>query len=289
MLTEPLESPDGYPTGRDRSITVGPYRFNYQTVGTPDHPPILFLHGFMGNCHEFDGAIAPLANQFYCIALDLPGHGKTGVDHDWNYTLENTARGIGEFLEAIAIRRCYLVGYSLGGRVALYLTLNFSNYFRRTVLESASPGLETQTERDLRRDRDRKLAQELEEDFPLFLTKWYNQPLFASLQNYPGFEQLIQQRLNNTPSRLVKSLAYLGTGNQPSLWEKLAQNSVPTRLLVGELDQKFIAINTAMVHRGKTMELAVVNRSGHNIHLENRDAFVAHLQQFFANPEETAH
>ncbi len=265
----------------EQILNVGPYQFNYQAVGNPSQPAILFLHGFMGDCHEFDGAIARLSHQFYCLALDLPGHGKTQTaPDDQHYTITHTADGLIQFLERCGIQPCFLVGYSMGGRLALYLTLHFPNFFLKTVLESASPGLKTQAEREQRLLKDLNLAKALEADFPAFLTHWYEQPLFSALRHDLGFEKLLMQRLQNTPSHLAQSLRNLSTGRQPSLWDHLHHNTIPIQLLVGELDQKFIEINTQMSQIGTLMQLDVVSQCSHNIHIENPRIFSEHIQNF---------
>lgn len=270
----------------EQSIVLYPYHFNYQAVGCPSHSTILFLHGFMGDCHDFDAAIALLADQFHCLIVDLPGHGKTQVlADDSHYTMTNTAHGLIQFLEALSIPTCALVGYSMGGRLALYLTLHFPRYFCKTVLESASPGLKTPVERTQRMLKDFQLAGTLETDFPAFLARWYQQPLFRSLQSDPDFQQLFHQRLQNDPTLLAKSLRNLSTGCQPSLWQQLERNTVPIELLVGEFDPKFVEINSEMAQLGKLTQMIQIPRCGHNIHFENPQAFAHHLTAFFATSQ----
>lgn len=266
----------------EASIAVEHYHFNYYSLGQPSTPSILFLHGFMGDCHEFDEVISLLSNQFYCLAVDLPGHGKTKTtDEAQYYTMSRTADGLIQFIESLQLKPCFLVGYSMGGRLALYLTLHFPQYFLKVILESASAGLKTQAERDQRIQQDLKLAQQLEtEDFLSFIVKWYNQPLFASIHNHSKFEKMRSHRLQNDPIHLAKSLRNMGTGCQPPLLEKLKQNMIPILLLVGELDKKFIAINTEMTERCKVLRLEIVKSCGHNIHFENPTLFVKQLINF---------
>ena len=263
-----------------RSIWVEPYHFHYYSAGCTAHPPILFLHGFMGNCYEFDGVIATLSQQFYCVAVDLPGHGNSAVISDVNYSMKRTAEGLIRFLDALQIRQCCLVGYSMGGRLALYLTLHFPQYFLKVALESASPGLKTQAEQQQRKQRDLERASQLEEDFSAFLENWYSQPLFAEIKAHPTFNTVFARRLQNNPFTLAKSLQYLGTGCQPSLWQALNQNTVPGLLIVGERDQKFVRINTEMAAQCRFFSLEIIDRCGHTIHLENPDRFTQKLLSF---------
>jgi 2-succinyl-6-hydroxy-2,4-cyclohexadiene-1-carboxylate synthase len=275
-------------------IEVNHYRFHYEAVGSPSNPPILFLHGFMGDLTEFHEAIARLSQQYYCLAIDLPGHGNTEVKGgDRCYEMAFTADGLVQFLEAINIQQCFLVGYSMGGRLALYLTLHFPKYFAKAILESASPGLKTESERVVRLESDRKLAQKLEasetSDLFSFLNTWYSQPLFASLKSHPNFDLILTRRLSNTPLGLAKSLYGLGVGQQPSLWEELGNNQVPLLLLAGELDPKYVALNREMLDLSnshphqKLACLEIVSNCGHNIHFENSDIFVKKVTGFLSS------
>jgi 2-succinyl-6-hydroxy-2,4-cyclohexadiene-1-carboxylate synthase len=253
----------------------------------------------MGDRHEFQTAIANLSQQFYCVAIDLPSHGQTDLtnqgtdqftyqDSCYNenscYTIEFTARLIVNFLELVNIERCFLVGYSMGGRVALYLTIHFPKYFRKVVLESASAGLLTDMERSDRLAKDRQLADKLENlevgEFRLFLEDWYQQKIFGNLRSHSNFPQLLEQRLQNSPIELAKSLRYLSTGRQPSLWGKLPEIEILLLLLVGELDVKFVQINQQMAQACKFSQLEIIPNCGHNIHFENPDIFIEKIQIF---------
>jgi 2-succinyl-6-hydroxy-2,4-cyclohexadiene-1-carboxylate synthase len=236
----------------------------------------------MGDSNEFNEVIALLSAQFCCLTVDLPGHGKTRVlGGDECYTMSNTAQALINLLEQLNVKQCFLVGYSMGGRLALYLNLHFPQCFSKVVIESASPGLKTQGDRVERTQRDIELAQELEKsNFSSFLSNWYEQPLFVSLKKHPEFKSLIASRLQNHPLELAKSLRNMSTGCQPYLWEELKKNRNPLLLLVGEYDAKFIAINSEMARLCKSAKLEIVNNCGHNIHFENPKIFVENVQFF---------
>jgi 2-succinyl-6-hydroxy-2,4-cyclohexadiene-1-carboxylate synthase len=262
------------------------YQFHYSFIGNPDKEVIIFLHGFMGNCHEFDETIKLLSDDFYCLTIDLPGHGKTQVlGGDDCYTMANTAQGLINLLDKLKISQCFLVGYSMGGRLAFYLNLHFPQRFPKVILESASPGLLTEAERLQRVKYDEQIARKLtrcveKSDFKAFLLTWYNQPIFGYIKNHPQFEGMIESRLQNNALELAKSLRFMGTGCQPCLWEKLEENTNPLLLLVGEYDEKFIVINTKMAEISNYSVLRLISGSGHNIHFENTLAFVQNLRKF---------
>lgn len=274
------------------TVKVDNYQFHYalsgdgalgSAGGDRNLPIILFLHGFLGDCHEFDRVIAVLAKDFCCLTVDLPGHGKTIVTGgDEYYTMENTALGLIKLLNILNIDKIFLFGYSMGGRLALYLTINFPHKFAKVVLESASPGLKTKEEQLLRIARDLQIAQELEtKNFRVFLNNWYEQPIFSSLKKDRDFDSIIERRLENKPSELAKSLRNMSTGIQPSLWEKIQYNQIPLLLLVGEYDDKFKAINQEMAARSKVSQLKIIRNSGHNIHWENVMDFIEDIGEFY--------
>lgn len=264
------------------------YQFNYSLINNCNKPVILWLHGFMGNIDEFDEVIKLLGNNFSYLILDLPGHGKTQVlGGNEYYLMEKTAQGLIDLLDELQIPKCFLVGYSMGGRLALYLTLHFPERFSQVVLESASPGLPTEAERLERVKRDAQIAKKLarsvsKSDFGSFLFNWYNQPIFGNIKYHPEFETMLESRLHNQPTELVKSLQFMGTGSQPSLWDKLKDNQVPLLFLVGEHDEKFIEINREMAKISQVSKLNIISDSAHNIHFENTLEFVQRLQEFFS-------
>ena len=257
-------------------------RFNYLLLGDRQKPIALFLHGFMGSCEDFKEIASLLEENFCCLLIDLPGHGNTEVDRDACYQMSEVARGIIELLTQLAIEQCFLVGYSMGGRLALYLAIHFPRYFAKVVLESASPGLETQAARDIRNEQDLKLVNKLETtDFSLFLHQWYSKPLFTSFKAHPHYDRAIALRLNNDPQQLAKSLRYMGLGRQPCLWQNLETNRIPLLLIVGELDRKFVAIAQRVAYLSISSRLEIVENTGHNVHFEHPVFFAGLLNNFW--------
>jgi 2-succinyl-6-hydroxy-2,4-cyclohexadiene-1-carboxylate synthase len=269
----------------EQDLAIAEYHFHYQSGGNPQGQPLLFLHGFMGDCQEFDPILPYFWDDFYCLVIDLPGHGQTEVmGDDSNYGMEKTAIALINFLDYFQLSKIGLIGYSMGGRLALYLALHFPEKFSHLILESASPGLQSAIARKKRIEHDAQWIKKLKnENFSEVLTEWYQQSLFNSLRNLPDFSDLFARRLNNSPEKLAKSLQYLGTGQQMSLWEKLHQGSVPLLLLVGGQDHKFVAINQKIAVDYPQTQLIIFPHRGHNLHLEDSHDFALALRQFLLN------
>lgn len=256
------------------------YKFNYVLHGDRHQPLILLLHGFMGDCRDFARSI-PHLKGFCCLTVDLPGHGQTKNGDNIDDQMPQVAQALIDLLVELQITRCIVVGYSMGGRIALYLAVYFPQYFYGAVLESASPGLASESERDRRRRQDEQLAQQLESgDLKDFIQRWYANPLFASFVQHPDAFQAIARRLDNDPKHLAKSLRNLGLGTQPSLWDSLSAIQIPLLLIVGELDRKFVKLNRAIADACTQAELKVVLNSGHNVHFEQPIKFSQLLTGF---------
>lgn len=262
------------------------YSFNCFEAGERSRPTLLFLHGFLGKGSDWAGVAGRLSNEFYCVAPDLPGHGQTHVrGGDELFTIESTAHGLHELVQQLGTSLYGVIGYSMGGRLALYFAATFPHSVRRLVLESASPGLRTEEEQKARRQHDEALAQRLENTpFDEFLDGWYNQPLFASLRAHPAFDRILAQRRINTPAGLARSLRQMGTGSQPSMWETLASLPVPTVLLAGQRDEKFVRIGREMTEILPSAPLCVIAGAGHTLHVENEDVYTDVVRTFLTAP-----
>jgi len=265
--------------------TINQNRYYYERLGSG--PPVFLLHGFTG-CGRNWGAVSSFEFQvssFEFVAVDLLGHGLTDAPEDpTRYKMEFAAADLATLILDLTTPPVHLVGYSMGARLALYLALRYPQLFRSLVLESGSPGLATEAERQARHTSDEQLAQRLEQNgIEPFVAYWEQIPLFASQSRLPSAvrQQLRQQRLQNNPVGLAHSLRGMGTGAQPSLWEKLPQLHLPTLLLAGELDSKFVAIAQQMASQLPQAEIAIIPEVGHTIHLERPQTFTERITLFW--------
>jgi 2-succinyl-6-hydroxy-2,4-cyclohexadiene-1-carboxylate synthase len=253
------------------------YKWHFSLTGDSLLPPLLLLHGWMGNGEDYAEIVEVLRSRFYCIAIDLPGHGKTEVmGGDISYSFINTAKGIIQLLDSLAIDRCSIAGYSFGGRLALYLALEFPDRFERAILESTSPGLETEIDRQTRIIQDWQIIDRLETDnFANFVRYWYRQPIFSEIDRHPGFNKLIQRRIEtNQPDNLIKSLVYAGLGMQPYLGDRLKVHTKPISLIVGELDRKFVDLGRSMNRICPATTLTIIPDCSHNVHFQQPQAWI---------------
>jgi 2-succinyl-6-hydroxy-2,4-cyclohexadiene-1-carboxylate synthase len=235
------------------------------------------------------GIIELLSIDFYCLALDLPGHGKTGVRGSiTDYSMESFTGFFTKFVKSNNLSGATLVGYSMGGRFALFLSALVKNLWSAAVLESATPGLRKEKQRIERQTKDNKIAKRLEkEKFEDFLKDWYEQPLFKTMQNYKDFDSIVKKRLNNNPDELAKALRMMGVGVQPSLWNACTTINIPILLLAGEFDRKFCNIIKDMNSINTDFEFEIIENAGHNVHIEQPEAYYERIYNFLTSIRES--
>jgi 2-succinyl-6-hydroxy-2,4-cyclohexadiene-1-carboxylate synthase len=255
--------------------------------GERRRPPLILLHGFTGSALGWGPLLDDLAERgFQVIALDLHGHGNSAAPADpQRYAMESCRADLLEALCQLGISagEAVLLGYSMGGRIALYCA--FSGFFRAVILESASPGIADPQEREQRRQSDMALAASIErEGVEAFVVCWEQQPLFASQRQLPAEQRaaLRRQRLANRAQGLANSLRGVGTGVQPPLQALLPSLSLPILLIVGALDQKFCLIGREMQALLPDARLAIVPGAGHCVHLEQPATFIELIDHFCA-------
>lgn len=259
----------------------------YHLVEAGQGVPLLLLHGFTGSAATWRPVIDQFAAHFRVVAIDLPGHGQTTMPADVSpYRMRNVSADIARLLALLKAQPAHCLGYSMGGRLALYMALHQPEAIRSLTLESASPGLSDPVERATRRTQDETLAGRIErEGIPSFVDYWQELPLFRSQTLLPAAtrQQVREQRLSNSAEGLAMSLRGMGTGAQPELWTRLHALQTPTLLTVGELDEKFVDINRRMAADIPGAELRVIADAGHAVHIEQAQRFAELTLDFITN------
>ncbi len=225
---------------------------------------VVLLHGFGGTRHAWDGVIAHLpAERYRSLPVDLPGHGERA-----EVTESITFDGCVESVLEHAPERFVLAGYSMGGRIALQVAPAAPERIERLILVSTTPGIEDAHERAGRRERDRRLADEIEQgSIEDFVERWRAEPMFA--QDPPEVDRLARaDHSRNLPAGLAGALRGLGTGEMPSLWGRLGELHMSVIVLAGHRDRKFGRIGEKMVSQLPEALFQVLG-GGHCLLLEN--------------------
>jgi 2-succinyl-6-hydroxy-2,4-cyclohexadiene-1-carboxylate synthase len=226
---------------------------------------VVLLHGFTQTGASWGRVAAALGERYLPLAPDIRGHGAAAA------ATPVTIEAVIDDVSQLGPASFTLVGYSMGGRIALHIALALGQRVQRLVLIGASPGIADAALRAERRAGDAALADEIERStIEEFARRWALTPVLAGQS--PEVQALAHaDRLRSTPLGLARALRGLGTGALPSLWDRLGDLSAPTTLIAGERDRKFSALAHRMARGLPQAEVAIVPGAGHAVHLESAD------------------
>ena len=257
---------------------------SYHASVEGDGAPILLLHGFTGAAINWSSIAARLTGTRRVVTIDILGHGKSASPEDEKrYAIEHVAADLLAILDRFGLEQVSVLGYSMGGRLALYLALSHPDRVDKLLLESAQPGIEDDSERVARVQEDRLLADWIvRQGIHDFVVFWENIPMWASQGKLSSEEKvrLHEQRLQNNPIGLANSLRGMGAGAQPSLWNRLHEIVAPVQLVVGELDSRYVDVAERMKRKRPDWRLEIIKDAGHCAHLERPEDFFSIVERF---------
>lgn len=238
---------------------------------------LLLLHGFMGSSQSWTPVLPKLRRHHRCICLDLVGHGRSDGPADAErYSVTNQMADVLEVLDRLYVGQCALLGYSMGGRIALHLVLAHPGRFSALICESASPGIDDSEDRERRRHEDDELAAVIESrGVEAFVEQWENLELFQTQKSLPSDERekLRFQRLQTPPEGAAGSLRGMSPGRCDSVWGSLPHINLPVLLIAGEHDLRYESIAERMSRVIPQSEMWLAPGAGHAVHLEQPTSF----------------
>ncbi len=262
------------------------YDLWFETNGERERPGVVLLHGFTGSLTNWGELLGSLSEDYFVVTPDLPGHGRSGESTEAEeMSLEATCDGLVNILDELGVRKVALLGYSLGGRVALTFGCTHQDRLSCLILESTSPGIRDAAERERRRLEDDRLAADIRErGVPWFVKHWEDLPLFATQKELPAetFQRIRDQRLSNRASGLSMSLSGAGTGRMSPLWSSLGGVKVPVLLLAGSRDERYVEASKAMKEMIPRSTLRVLDGAGHCTHVERPATFAQAVVHFLS-------
>ncbi len=235
------------------------------------------LHGAVGSAADF----RPLAK-----ALGQSGIGTRSLDL-WRFLEPGPlpVSAFGQVLnedaggEVFRGTGRFLLGYSMGGRLALHSLLEKDAPWQAAVIISADPGLEDEADRAARRTSDGAWATKaFAGDWTQFQAQWNAQPVLGGgILRDPDTER----RLLGRRREIARSFVDWSLGAQEPLWGRLAEISIPVLWVAGERDGKFREIAGRAVAALPKGVLAVAPGAGHRVPWEAADWLADRVSRFF--------
>lgn len=172
-----------------------------------------------------------------------------------------------------------LMGYSLGGRLALHALLDDPSLWSAAIIISANPGLQSAQERSDRLAADSRWASRfLLEPWAVLMEDWNKQAIFAN-------DSYKFQRHEKDFSRVKLAEALLGwsLGSQQNLMELLQKLSLPILWAAGELDTKMASLAKEMKLAHPLSEIWISPESGHRLVWQQSQRFIDKTHTFLRN------
>ena len=194
-------------------------------------------------------------------------HGFLGNPHDWDFLRDAGLAIETPPLDAIPPHGDTLLGYSLGGRLALHALLAGAQY-KRAIFVSTGLGIEGDDARAARRAADEAWARRFEtEDFDSVLAAWNAQPVLAG-------PALTRTRDDYDP----RALREWSSGSLQPVASRLHELTIPTLWIAGALDVKYVAEAKRAVSLAPNADLAIIEDAGHRIPWQKPREFMERLQ-----------
>jgi 2-succinyl-6-hydroxy-2,4-cyclohexadiene-1-carboxylate synthase len=206
-------------------------------------------------------------DSFYShLFIDLPGHGKSSLDHF--DSREDIFIALKNLIESFNEKEIVYYGYSMGGRIALELALFYKSP-TNLIIESGSFGLSTKEEREKRLNSDLSLFSASYNPHEFF-NEWYKNPIFYDYNQSELFKIDLEKKSNHDYKLWQKSLSFFSPGSSPYLLQdiikKLQSASFKISAIFGEKDFKYKEHFEMVKKEVPHLDLFEIKNAGHNPH-----------------------
>lgn len=269
-------------------------------------PSLVCLHGFAQQGDLWAVIADRLARRGWdVVAPDLPAliDGRDGGADPLDAVCAGVSSFVRDLFRTTGVKP-FLVGYSMGGRIALEAVLRADAAPSQEsaehalpiagfVLESAGLGPADDAERDaFRRRNEEWAARACSEGVEAFMDWWEALPLFASQRSLSdGARAVLREgRLRNDPATLALELSGWGQHRQSvrptalACLNGLAARGVASAYFAGALDRKYCAVAEEVRAAAPATAVRIIPGVGHNIHLEDPEGYVRALAEWCENP-----
>jgi 2-succinyl-6-hydroxy-2,4-cyclohexadiene-1-carboxylate synthase len=230
-------------------------------LATMSGPAVIFVPGFMQRGEAWAPVAELVEERYPSVLLDFRTHSFEGR--------------LGELREA-ATPGTALVGYSMGGRLALHLAVREPDRLAALATVGANPGIDDPAERRARRAADEELAAWIESStIEEVVARWERLPVFEG-QPEALVEAQRAGRLSHDPRLLAHLLRTAGQGALPGIWDELRRVDRPVLAVAGERDERYVQAARRIALLTRRGDARPVLGAGHAAHLE-RPAAVAEL------------
>ena len=227
------------------------------------------LHGFLGLPSDWDFFEQKQEGiDLYDTTIFRPQKGLSAWGKTFNSLVENNVA-----------KPKALIGYSLGGRLALHALIDQPNLWDAAVIVSAHPGMPSGTEKRERRKKDLVWAKRfLSDPWEPLMNDWNSQTVFSrDTFRFPRKEEDYSRKT------LASVLEGWSLANQEDLRGKIQALSVPILWIAGEFDKKFASIACSIKFSHPKSKVWIASEAGHSVPWQKQEFFEKQVETFLEN------
>lgn len=259
-------------------------KIKYYVEMTGKGKPVICLHGFAEDHTTWNHLVLP---GYTLYKIDLLGHGKSDKPNDPKcYAMEGILQQLNKLIHELVKTNYIIMGYSMGGRLALAYAFKYRNEVDKLILESASFGIKETTKQLERREKDRKLAEKIVcNGAAWFEAYWSNLELFKTQKKLSESirKEIKNRRLNNDVGALANTILGSGQSEMPYYGDRIEDLSMPILYVCGVLDEKYTQLGRETAEKNRNMLCLAIRHAGHNVHLEQAELFGQVVEHFLNN------
>lgn len=239
--------------------------------------PILALHGFLGKPSDWD-----LIGLEEVQGIELDAFSLKSLN-DWGKTFNCFLQKEEQIFHYH--RKPILMGYSLGGRLALHTLIQNPSLYHAGIIISAHPGLSNPSEKNKRYREDLFWAKRfLNEDWDTLLSSWNQRQTFSNALFH--FERKEKDYERQTVSDMLTNFSL---GKQEDLREALRYLPIPLLWVVGEQDKIYKELGSSLQFQHPDSKVITIPHAAHRVPWEQPDAFKKALQSWCQNEISSLH
>lgn len=169
-----------------------------------------------------------------------------------------------------------LVGYSLGGRLAMHAALHSPHLYQGLVIISSHYGLTDENEKSARLEHDQKWANRFrKENWEQVIKAWNSQPVFQNdTHTFSRNEQDFSRE------SLARALDIWSLGRQENLKKRVEELSVPAMFVAGEYDKRYVTLTRSLDLSSPHSNIWIATESGHRVPWQQPNKFTKQLSLF---------
>lgn len=275
-----------------KTIKVSGLDIFYREAGPEGAPNILLLHGFPTSSHMFRNLIPTLSDKFHVVAPDYPGFGNSSVPtvDEFDYTFDNLARVVEEFIQALGVKKYSLYVMDYGAPIGYRLATEHPERVQALIVQNGNAYEEGLRDfwkpiKDYWRNRTPENESELSKLLTIDATKWQYTHGVRNVESISPDNWLIDQYLLDRPgNKEIQLQLFYDYGSNPPLYPKwqayFRKYQPPTLVVWGKNDYIFPPEGAYPYKRDlKNIEFHLLD-TGHFALEEDVDLIAQHIKRF---------